>query len=100
MANRAAAPADSKGAIQVVVQGSSGSKIQSTPNAGSKPDSQLKDSNGSASAELRRLMIAEAAYYISERRGFAAGCQLEDWLLAEKQIDALLSGETAGAPEA
>jgi hypothetical protein len=33
-------------------------------------------------------MIAEAAYYRAERRGFAPGHELEDWLQAEAQIAA------------
>ncbi len=36
----------------------------------------------------RRLMIAEAAYFIAEQRGFAAGDELSDWLQAEQQIQA------------
>ena len=39
-------------------------------------------------APTRHEMVAKAAYYAAERRGFAAGSQLEDWLLAERQIDA------------
>ena len=30
--------------------------------------------------------IAEAAYYRAERRGFAPGQEVEDWLAAEKEI--------------
>ena len=37
----------------------------------------------------RKTMIAEAAYYRAERRGFAPGMALEDWLAAEQEIDAL-----------
>jgi hypothetical protein len=37
--------------------------------------------------EVRRLMIAEAAYYCAEKRGFAPGHELEDWLEAEARID-------------
>lgn len=29
--------------------------------------------------------IAVAAYYIAERRGFAPGCELDDWLAAEAE---------------
>jgi hypothetical protein len=43
-------------------------------------------------------MIAESAYLRSERRGFAAGFEEEDWLAAEKEIDALLSAGP-GAPQ-
>jgi hypothetical protein len=31
-------------------------------------------------------MIAEAAYYLAERRGFEPGHELEDWLAAEGMI--------------
>lgn len=34
----------------------------------------------------REAMVAEAAYYRAEKRGFAPGCELEDWLGAEKEI--------------
>jgi hypothetical protein len=36
----------------------------------------------------RRRRIAEAAYYRSERRGFAGNKELEDWLEAERELDA------------
>jgi hypothetical protein len=40
--------------------------------------------------EEREAMIAEAAYYRAEARGFEAGHELEDWLSAEAEIDLLL----------
>lgn len=43
------------------------------------------------SAEQRARMIAEAAYYIAEKRGFIHGHHDADWAAAEKQIDALLA---------
>ena len=46
-------------------------------------------------AEMRRGMIAEAAYRRAERRGFLPGSEVDDWLAAEHEVDALLS--TAGA---
>jgi len=36
-------------------------------------------------------MIREAAYYLAESRSFEAGCELEDWLAAELQIDELIA---------
>lgn len=36
-------------------------------------------------------MIAEAAYFRAERRQFAPGCDVNDWLEAERAIDAMLS---------
>ena len=43
-----------------------------------------------ATPEHRETMIAEAAYYRAEKRGFAPGAALEDWLAAEEEIDALI----------
>ncbi|HZP87034.1 MAG TPA: DUF2934 domain-containing protein [Burkholderiales bacterium] len=34
----------------------------------------------------RERMIAEAAYYRAEKRGFAPGHELEDWLEAEAEL--------------
>ena len=34
-------------------------------------------------------MIAEAAYFRAERRGFQGGCPMEDWLEAEHEINQL-----------
>lgn len=41
--------------------------------------------------EQRRNYIEMAAYYIAERRGFAPGNPLEDWVQAEAEIDRLLA---------
>jgi hypothetical protein len=40
--------------------------------------------------EDRYRMIAEAAYFRAERRGFVAGNELQDWLDAEIEVDQLL----------
>lgn len=40
------------------------------------------------SGEERYQMVAMAAYFIAERRGFLAGYEHDDWLLAEQEIDA------------
>jgi hypothetical protein len=37
--------------------------------------------------EARRRMIREAAYFKAEKRGFAPGHELDDWLEAEEEID-------------
>lgn len=41
----------------------------------------------------RHQMIAEAAYYHAEHRGFQGGSVEEDWLIAETEIDNMLSNE-------
>ena len=38
-------------------------------------------------AEERERIIAMAAYYRAERRGFAPGYEMEDWCEAEAEID-------------
>jgi len=39
----------------------------------------------------RSRMIAEAAYFLAERRGFKPDSHVQDWLTAEKNIDALIN---------
>ena len=39
----------------------------------------------------RRALIAKAAYFRAERRGFQAGHELEDWLAAEAEVGQLLT---------
>ena len=53
-------------------------------------------SSATVSEETRRAMIAEAAYLRALRRGFGAGREEEDWLAAEKEVDALLSAGQGG----
>jgi hypothetical protein len=40
--------------------------------------------------ETTHQMIAEAAYYCAEKRGFAPGGELQDWLCAEAEVTASL----------
>jgi hypothetical protein len=42
-------------------------------------------------ADRRRAMIADAAYYRAARRDFGPGRELEDWYLAESEIDTILA---------
>ena len=45
------------------------------------------------SHEERWRMVAEAAYYIAQQRGFAGGDTVADWLAAETAVDARLKVE-------
>jgi hypothetical protein len=45
---------------------------------------------GVVDPDARQMMIAEAAYYLAERRGFVPGGELQDWIDAEAQIEACL----------
>lgn len=41
--------------------------------------------------KVRHTLIAQAAYFRAEHRGFAPGHELEDWLIAEAEVDAQLA---------
>jgi len=40
--------------------------------------------------DMRHAMIAQAAYFRAERRGFADGGQFDDWVEAEREITRIL----------
>jgi hypothetical protein len=48
-------------------------------------------------AEQRRNYVEVAAYHIAERRGFAPGNPLEDWVQAEAEIDRLIADGLLGS---
>lgn len=43
------------------------------------------------SEEAKSRMIATAAYFRAERRGFAPGGELQDWLEAERDVERQLA---------
>jgi hypothetical protein len=43
------------------------------------------------SADDRRAMIEQAAYFRAERRGFAPGHERDDWVAAELEVDQFLA---------
>jgi hypothetical protein len=51
------------------------------------------------SESARRAMIEQAAYLRAERRGFAPGGEVEDWLAAEAEVDALLRAGNGRQPQ-
>jgi hypothetical protein len=48
------------------------------------------ESNG-IDPDARRRLVAAEAYFLAERRGFAAGNELGDWVAAEAAVDSRLS---------
>lgn len=50
-----------------------------------------KSKEKSITEEERQNRIAEAAYYLAEKRCFEPGHEAEDWLTAEGLVDASLS---------
>ena len=45
--------------------------------------------------EQRQARICDAAYFLSERRGFRPGHELDDWLAAEGEVDRLLAASVS-----
>jgi len=53
----------------------------------------------SISPGARQAMIEQAAYLRAERRGFVPGGEVEDWLAAEAEVDALLRAGHGRQPQ-
>lgn len=56
----------------------------------------MKLNRTAVTEEERQQLIMQAAYFRSERRGFAPGAELDDWLQAEAEIDGDLGNILAG----
>ena len=69
---------------------SSASRSSSRRSRAKKPATKHPRSQVS-SADERHQMIAEAAYYRAERRGFAGGDLVVDWLAAEAELNERLT---------
>jgi hypothetical protein len=51
------------------------------------------------SEDVRRRMIAQAAYLRAEERGFVGGNETDDWFAAEAEVDALLRAKSGGTAQ-
>jgi hypothetical protein len=60
-----------------------------------REDTELQSQSAADEADPaeRHRRISDAAYYRAERRGFAPGYEQEDWLEAEKEINAGAAGD-------
>jgi len=56
----------------------------------STPRTKKANPGNPVSEEMRQHMIREAAYYRAQHRGFSGAAEMEDWLVAEREIDAML----------
>jgi hypothetical protein len=62
-----------------------------TKAAAGKPGAARAKNPAAVPSEKRKHYVEMAAYYIAERRGFAPGNLLDDWVQAEAEIDRLLA---------
>lgn len=61
----------------------------------SKSSRSAKAGSTSIDPEVRRQLVAAEAYFLAERRGFAGGNALEDWVAAERVVDSRLKQKVA-----
>lgn len=94
-----AKPAPAKkagGVVKTATKTASKAAPKPAPKAAPKPRARKVDGAAprkpsTVPVEQRRNYVEMAAYYIAERRGFAPGNPLEDWVQAEAEIDRLLA---------
>ena len=94
--------ADAVKSTKSATRKTAGTDIPTAPKAAAKTAAPRKKSAPLASggnavqltAEERQRFVSEAAYFIAERRGFAADSHVDDWLQAESEIDQMLAGTT------
>ena len=56
-------------------------------------NSEVRPASGpSISAQERQMLVARAAYFRAEKRGFAPGHELQDWVEAEAEVLRLTGG--------
>jgi hypothetical protein len=65
--------------------------------AAAKPARSRAKKPPAVAAEQRRYYVEVAAYHIAERRGFAPGDPLQDWVQAEAEIDRLIAEGLLGS---
>jgi len=63
---------------------------KASPKKGRKAKTSSSASIPQQDSAGQQMMIAEAAYFIAEHRGFTAGDELSDWLQAEREVQASL----------
>ena len=66
----------------------SGASMVVAPQAPAKSEEHEEAATPQGDEQTRHEVIAAAAYFLAESRGFSPGCELDDWLRAEAQIAA------------
>jgi hypothetical protein len=82
---KAAAPASGRAAAPARAERPAAAQVSAPAHKSSRPPRMPK-----IDPEQRQHYVEVAAYYIAERRGFLGGCEVEDWVQAEREIDDLL----------
>lgn len=83
---KTARPRAKKAATSELTAGAVMAVLESAAETGAVP---------SIDSETRRQLVAAEAYFRAERRGFAAGREIEDWIAAESVIDSRFQKQVA-----
>ncbi len=64
--------------------------MKTTRKTATVPNEPRTDASGELPASIDGVQahIAEMAYFLAEQRGFTPGSEMEDWLVAEAQLQA------------
>lgn len=79
-------------ATKVVATAKSAPKVRTLPKT-----RKASKAHSSIGTEQRRHYVEVAAFFIAERRSFAPGDLMADWLAAERQVDGLIAEGKIGA---
>lgn len=98
-AKKTSKPATTKPAVvKTAAKSKPTAKATPTPKAAPKVGSKVATKKPAKTAAGKKVPSAQrahyievAAFYIAERRGFAPGDPLQDWVAAEAEIDRLLA---------
>jgi len=80
-----------KGKAKAAPKSSSRDTIPAKSPKKSVPDL-CKDAAPAISTQERQRLVAQVAYFRAEKRGFAPGCELQDWVEAEAEVLRLIGG--------
>ncbi len=77
--------------MEMKAKSKSAGKSKGNGSAKQSNETRQLESTPARNACSREQMIAEAAYYLAERRGFAPGNEMYDWFEAEAEVTSQLS---------
>ena len=85
---------------EVIPKAAKAAKVEKAARAGVAPVSKPKKRKAEAppgpgaavGLHEREMMVARAAYFRAEKRGFAPGYELQDWIEAEAEVLQLVGG--------
>jgi len=70
--------------------GTTGRSVMVAPKSQRNDPDIRPDPGPNLSAQERNRFVAQAAYFRAEKRGFAPGCELQDWIEAEAEVSRLI----------